>query len=99
MIEVTDKNINKLANTLVLFHHDQCIACRSFKQLFKRHDNNGHRRLNFGMLNCMQYPLVASKYYVRSVPQIMLIHGGEVKRQFLPDINVFTDELSQIGAI
>ena len=69
-------NSNKLV--LVDFYADWCIPCKQIPPILKQVKDELDEKLRIVKVNVDKYPVIATKYQIKSLPTVLIFKKGEV---------------------
>lgn len=74
-----DSEITSLNRGIVLdFYAPGCAPCKKFAPIFEEMANKYNRDINFFKINAYQSPKTTGKFFICSVPTIVLLEEGAV---------------------
>jgi thioredoxin 1 len=88
VVELNDKNFDEVVNNsdkpiLVDFWAGWCGPCRVMGPIVEEIAEKYGDKMNFAKLNVDDYPQVAAKFGVMSIPTFLVFENGEIKNQLL----------------
>jgi len=83
VVEVTDKNFRKVIENrrnesvyFVMFHGENCPACRQTYPSFVEAANSGFGMVHFAHVDAGSANMLSSKFEIRSIPTFKIFHSG-----------------------
>jgi len=84
--ELTDKEFDKFIKeglVLIDFWADWCMPCLTLAPILDDLNNKFIGKIKFGKVNIGDYPNIAGKFNVTSIPNLTLLKDGKVINQFV----------------